>query len=106
MWRELGRELARERPHVRLRLPGEALDFVEGAFESLGLDRLEQVVERVDAERIDGVPVVGGREDDSYVAIETLEQLEARQAGHLDVQEQHVDRVGLKEGERLDGVGR
>ncbi len=105
MGRELGRELARERSHVRLRLPGEALDLVEGAIESFGLDRLEQVVEGIDAKRLDGIAVGRGREDDRHVAVETLEQLEARQAGHLDVQEQHVDRVRLKEGERRDGIG-
>ena len=75
------------------------------AIESFGLDRLEQVVEGIDAKRLDGIPVVRSCEDDRHVAVETLEQLEARQTGHLDVQEQHVDRVHLKEGERRDRIG-
>ena len=71
------------------------------------LDRLQQIVHRVHLERLDGMPVEGGDEDDvrrSAVLDEPVRHLEAVEAGHLDVEEQDVRRQALDDADRLEAV--
>ena len=70
------------------------------------MNGLQQIVERVDLERAQGILVVGRREDEERHALEALEQIEATAAGHGDVEEQHVDRQLREARLRLVGVRR
>jgi hypothetical protein len=54
------------------------------------LDGLEQIVDRARVERIDGVLVVGGDEHHVCLAADALGYLQARQAGHADIQKHHA----------------
>src|SRR6266480_2528398 len=62
--------------------------------ESLVVEGLEQIEQRVDLERPEGVLVVGGDEDHhrELRRVEPTEQREAVHLGHLDVEEQQVGR--------------
>src|SRR5262249_39657999 len=67
----------------------------------------EEVVQGVDLERLEGVAVVGGDEDDGRhpLGADRLEHAEAVQAGHLHVQEDQL-RLGLGQGgDGLAAVG-
>jgi hypothetical protein len=67
-------------------------------------DRLEHVVDGVQIERLHGVLLVGGHEDHRRGRLEPgqhLRQFQARQAGHLDVEEDRVDVELLQQAERL-----
>ena len=97
---KLRRELARELTYVGPRLPAQALELVERAIEPLGLDRLQEIVDRIHREGIDRVFVIRGGEDDERIAVEALQQIESGQPGHLDVQEQHIDVVRAKKRHR------
>src|SRR6185437_5055749 len=61
----------------------------------LRLDRLEEIVDRVDVEGLDGVLVVRGDEDDGRQPIgrDGVEHLEAVEVGHLHVEEYKVGAV-------------
>ena len=76
---------------VRFGDGAEAAKFLEGAFQLFGLDGLEQVVDGIGFEGAEGVLVVGGGEDDEGLSGEMREEFEAVHAGHLDVEEEHVD---------------
>ena len=104
--RELSGQLPRERAHVRPRLAREPRQLVERLVETLGRDRLEQVIDRVHAERLDRVSIVGGGEHHGGRGVQLLEQLKAGQAGHLDVEKQHLDRMAAEEFERALRIGR
>ena len=86
---------------------GRAVDGADhpayGLGEPVGAHRLEHVVDRVQVEGLDGVLLVGGDEDDRRrgpEAAEHLGQLEPGQAGHLDVEEDRVDRALLQDPQR------
>ncbi len=66
-----------------------------GAGEGFGFDGLEEIVERVGGEGLEGVLVVGGDEDDVRVGGQVLQDLEAVHAGHLDIEEESVGAEGL-----------
>ena len=71
------------------------------------IDRLQQVVDRVDLERLDGVLIVRGDEDDlrrRVVAEHPPRDLEAGEPRHLDVQEHDVGLQLVDRGQRLDTV--
>ncbi len=71
----------------------------------LGPDGLEQVVHRADAERLDGVGLRGGDEDDGRRGREPADHprhVHPVQTGHGDVQEDGVEGVRPQ---RLDGSG-
>ena len=79
------------------------LDLFDRLEEALGLDRLHEVVDRVDLEGLDGMLAIGRDEHDRRRARdlrESLGQLQARRARHVDVEEHHVAAVVL---EVLDG---
>ena len=63
-------------------------------------ERLEQVVDRVDLERLQRVLVVGGDEHHRDVLLDQLEHLESVQFRHLHVEQQQIR---LEVGDGLDG---
>ena len=86
--------------------PARALDRL---LQALRLDRLQQVVDRVHLERLDRVLVERGHEDDVACQLpldQPARHLEARQPGHLHVQEHHVGLQALDGSQRLEAVGR
>src|SRR5207248_6832058 len=93
----LGLEERREPAGERavLLLARSAAHAFERALEALLVDRLEEVIERLDVERADRVFVVRGDEDDHRHRLDPdlLDDVEAAEAGHLDVEE---DEVGLE----------
>jgi hypothetical protein len=79
--------------------PRKALD---GGGEPRGIDRLQEVVERVQLEGLHRELVVGGREDDvRHGRLERLEELHPGLPGHLDVEEEEV---GLERRHLLAGL--
>lgn len=82
-----------------------------GAGEHLGealvIERLEQVVERVHLEGLEGIGVVRGDEDDGggEGGAHLAQHLEAVHARHLHVQEEHVHRVLAQGLHRLGAAG-
>jgi hypothetical protein len=80
-------------------LRGELLaDSLKRGVESLGLDGLGEVVERVDGEGFDGVMVVRGDEDgDGHVrGADFVDDVEGGAPGHLDVEEEDVVTIGFE----------
>ena len=68
------------------------------------LHRLQQVVEGIHGEGLQGVFVVGGGEDDVRGRFQRGQQLEAGLAGHLHVEQQHVGPQGGQLGAGFIGV--
>jgi len=64
---------------------------VNCAFQLFGLDGLEEVVDGVGFESAKRVLVVSRSEYDEGLDVQTGEQLESVKAGHLDVEEKHID---------------
>ena len=85
----------------RLRLAQAGAGAREAVVEARFRERLEQVVDRMQVERLLRVLVVGRREDDAIAPAGELEHLEAGQLGHVDVEE---DEVGRQLADRLRGV--
>ena len=86
-----------------------APDPVERLLEPVGIHRLQQVVHRVHRERIDRVLVEGGHEHELRQDVrldQPARDLEAGQAGHLDVEEQQVRLQLARRPQRADAVGR
>ena len=73
--------------------------MVQRGPESLGAERLQQVIERVNLEGPQGVLVVSRHEDHGRhpVRPERIRQLEPGHARHLDVEEEQIRR-GVAEG--------
>jgi len=86
-----------------------------GAFDGLedagAVEGLKQVVDGVHVKGADGVLVVGGGEDDQGQALEAtvvdkvFQNGEAIEAGHLDIEEDHVGLVLFDELDGFDAVG-
>ena len=82
-----------------------AFDLLARALQRLGealaVERLEQVVERADLERLERVLIVRGDEDDERhpLAADRLDDLEAVHLRHLDVEEHEVRRVIVDRGD-------
>src|SRR5262249_30450726 len=74
------------------------------ARQALGLDGLDQVVERIDLEGAQRVLVIGRREDNKGHGIEGGEQVESRLAWHLHVEEQKLWLEVLERSAGLEGV--
>ena len=87
----------------------QAAEFFEGAGQLRGFYRFNKIVNGVDLEGAECVFVVGGGEDHEGLHGEARKQIEAVDAGHLNVEEEHVDGGGglrVEIGESLRGVGR
>ena len=69
--------------------------------QTLGAERLQQVVDRVHLERPNGIAVVRGDEDDGDVAADQLEHVEPVELRHLDVEHQQI---GFQLGGGLHGL--
>ena len=77
--------------------------------QALGAHRLHQVVERVQLERLDRMPVVRGDEDDDrrvLHAAQVTRHLDASHARHLDVEEQDLRAARGQALDHLQAVGR
>jgi len=73
---------------------------LQGRAEPGGLEGLEEVVERVDLEGVDGVFVEGGDEDDDGgFFLQLTQDGEAGQLGHLDIDEKDVGEALAQSGE-------
>lgn len=85
-----------ENAGVALRGGGLAADAVEGFFEACGVEGLEEIVDGVDFEGTEGELVVSGDEDDGGDGCwgEALEEVEAGETGHLDVEKQDIGGLG------------
>ena len=72
----------------------------EGGLEPLAIERLEQVIDRMNIESLEGKLVVGGDENDGgpFRLGESLNDLEPIHFGHLDIQK---NQLGAEAG---DGV--
>ncbi|KPC88469.1 hypothetical protein ADL35_05495, partial [Streptomyces sp. NRRL WC-3753] len=69
-------------------------DAPDGFGEAFAADGLEDVVDGLEVEGVDGEALVGGDEDDERRARESGQQaghVESGEPGHLDVEEEHVD---------------
>jgi DNA-binding LacI/PurR family transcriptional regulator len=53
-------------------------------------DGLQQVVDRIHAEGVQSIAVIGGGEDDQGLRVDVREHLETGHARHFDVEEEHV----------------
>ena len=83
-------------------LRGRGAGTVERLAETGAADRLEQVVDGVQLESVDGVLVVGGAEDDVRTRLgKAGGDVDAGAAGHLDVEE---EQVGLVLGGQFHGL--
>src|SRR5262249_14743190 len=85
-WSQMGRELPCQRPQVTVWLAHNSLELADRTVQALLLDWFQQVVDRIHREGINRVVIVGGGEDHERIAIESFEQLESCETGHLDVQ--------------------
>src|SRR5258705_8305107 len=83
---------------------------LEGLFQAPGVDRLQQVIDRVHLEGFDGVLVKSRHKYECRRLIIALEQapghLEAGETGHLDVEEYEIGLVPLHGRDRLESVAR
>ncbi len=78
-------------------------------FEPLRVDRLHQIIDRLDLERGDRELVEGGDEDDGrrrLLAGERARDVDAVEAGHGDVEQQQVGRQGFGHADRAFAVAR
>ena len=85
------------------------LQALDDAGEPVGVDGLQEVVERLDRERVDGVALVRGHEHDGGrvgALAHERRRLDAAQPGHLDVEEDDVGLEVAGEIERLARAGR
>jgi len=73
-------------------------------LEALGAERLQQVVQRLDLERRDGVLVERRGEDHLRTVDELLQHLEPVARRHLDVQEQQIRADGVHGSDRRRAV--
>ena len=66
-------------------------------LEVLQAEGLQQIVDSVDTEALDGVFRVGGGEDDEGRTSERLDEVHTVEVGHVDVAEDGVDGVMFEE---------
>src|SRR5690349_195695 len=80
---------------------------LDGRFEALRLEWLEQVIERVGFEGANRMFVEGGGDNDQRQALtwKFLEQVKAVHFGHLHVQEEQIGAVTLDGAERFGAAG-
>ena len=80
-------------------------DPLDGPRQPVAVHRLQQVVDRVQLERVDGEPVVGGAEDDPRArGLQPRRHLETRERRHLDVEEHEIGRQGVDARDRFEAV--
>ena len=72
----------------------------QSGFEAIAAKRLQQVIDGVDFKGPDCVIIVGGDEDDGGAGADQLEDFEAIELGHLDIEE---NEVGLQFGDGFYG---
>jgi len=80
-------------------------DLVYSAQEPFERDWLEQVVYRVQLERICSVFFVGGRKDHLRGVLQGFDEADAGKLGHVDVEKDQVYRMFLQHVHRLESVG-
>ena len=97
----IGLEVAHEREQPPADVAGLlavdlAADALERALEALAVERLQQVVERLDLEGAQRVLIVGGHEHDRRHALgaDRLNHLEAVELRHVHVEEHEIGRLG------------
>ena len=80
--------------------------LLSGAFEVGQAERLEQIIQRIEFETLDGILRVGGGEDDhrSLLARERTDELRAHKVGHIDIDKYQINPLVLQELLCLDGV--
>ena len=78
-----------------------ALGTIEGGFETVLTERLEQVIDGMHLESPHSVGVVGGHENHGEIATDQFQNFEAVELGHLHVEE---EQVGLALGGGLHGL--
>ena len=83
-------------------------DFLDGFGEAGLVEWFQDVIYRVNIERLHRVVVEGGGEDDvgdfEFALDEFLEDAETVEAGHLDIQKDQVGAVFLDEGDGIEAV--
>ena len=62
---------------------------------------LQEIIDGIDTEALDGVFGVGGGEDDEGRGSERLDEVHAVEVGHVDVAEDGIDGVVFEEGTGL-----
>src|SRR5687767_2164571 len=90
------------------RPPGGGREPADGVGQAIGADRLEQVVDRLQLEGLDGVLLEGGDEDDGRRRGEAGQhpgQLQPVEAGHADVEEHGREAAVAQTPQRLGGIG-
>jgi hypothetical protein len=97
-------QLLEKRAEVGGRLAQSRTDAAERLREAAGLDRLEQVVDRALLERLDGVLIERGDEDDVAPGTGDARDFDAREAWHLHVEEKHLGASRLDLAQRRDAV--
>ena len=98
--RSSGRARLRSQIERRALLSQAQTGALQGLFETLPAERLQQVVHGVGVEGAHGVLVVGGDENHHWAGVDQLQHFEAVQFGHLDVQE---EQIGASLGDGFDG---
>ncbi len=80
-------------------LSGASYGNVEGLVHSLGCEGLEHIVDCALLERLDGILLMGGNEDygghEFAPVAQSLDKLQPRHLGHVDVEEQHIEALLL-----------
>ncbi len=92
-WLQLGDHRGESRRKLVRTGGPEAVDgALEGLLETLAIEGFQQVVHRVDLERLQREPVVSGDEDHRWrhVHAEPIEHAEAGQARHLHIEEHQI----------------
>src|SRR5579862_1563335 len=83
-------------------LRGDSLLYaLKSGAESFGLDGLGQVVECVNVEGLEGIVIVRGyKYGDGHICYaDLLDDFEAAAAGHLDVEEEHIESAVFESGD-------
>ena len=82
--------------------------LMDGLRDAFLIERLEQVVDRIDLEGLDRVLVVGRGEDDlgqrDFLVEQLLDDAEAVEAGHLHVEEDEVGAAVLDQADGFEPV--
>ena len=79
--------------------------LVYGLGKALEAEGLEQVVDHVELVALDGVVGIGRRKNHSGFFLQAPQEFHARQLGHLDVEENQVDRLCAQYLQGFEGIG-
>ena len=73
------------------------LDAVGSPHEVLQAEGLQQVIDSIDLETLDGIFGIGSSEDHQWWGRKGLDEVHAVEVGHVDVAENDIHRVVLQE---------